>query len=365
MQKTNFYEMHKKANAKMVSFAGFEMPIQYPAGIIAEHKSVREKCGVFDVSHMGEFIVKGPQALDFVQKVTVNDASKLKKGAVQYSAMCYNDGGIVDDLLVYCMNEKDHYMLVVNGANIEKDFNWLSQFSSEFDIEFTDISSQINLLAVQGPNARAIMQKLTSVDISEATLPYYHFTEGVLADVDMIISRTGYTGELGYEIYFKGDASVAEAVWEKLFAAGEEFDLAPVGLGARDTLRLEKGFALYGNDITAETNTIEAGLGWITKLDKGEFNGSDVIAKVKAENPPRRLVGFAVTADKFIARQGYKVFSGDNEIGIVTSGNLSPSLNIPIGMAYVAWDFKAPGTQLEIEARGKRFAAEVKKMPLI
>jgi aminomethyltransferase len=359
---TGFNAIHKSLNAKMVHFAGFEMPIQYPKGIIHEHKIVREKVGVFDVSHMGEFEVKGKDALAFVQKCTVNDASKLNPGCIQYSAMCYLDGGIVDDLLVYCINS-EYYYLVVNGANVDKDFAWLESNKERFDIDFTNISNEINLLAVQGPKAIETLQKLTEVNLSE--IVYYNFVQDKLAGLDMIISRTGYTGEVGFEIYFRGDVAVAEEIWNKIFKAGEEFGIEAVGLGCRDTLRLEKGYALYGNDIDQNTNTIEAGLGWITKLDKGTFNASDVLAKIKTENPHRRLVGFVVNAERFIARQGYKIYDGDKEIGFVTSGNLSPSLNFPVGMGYVDWNYRNVGTKIEISARGQKFEAEVKKMPLL
>ncbi|MBX3042216.1 MAG: glycine cleavage system aminomethyltransferase GcvT [Candidatus Kapabacteria bacterium] len=361
---TRFTEIHKSLSAKMVEFAGFIMPIQYSAGIIAEHNCVREKVGVFDVSHMGEFEVSGEDALAFVQKITTNDASKLTIGQVQYSAMCYENGCIVDDLLVYRTGE-DSYMLVVNGANEEKDWNWCSKNAENMSLELKNASDELNLLAVQGPASRDTLVKLTVEDISEDALKYYSFKPGKLAGYDMIISRTGYTGELGYELYFKGDDAVAKDVWDKLFSAGEEFGIQPVGLGCRDTLRLEKGYCLYGNDIDETTNPIEAGLGWITKLAKGAFNGSEVIAKVKEDKPSRNLVGFVVAADKFIARSGYKIFSGDNEIGKVTSGNLSPTLNKAIGMGYVSKEFKTPGTIIEIEARGKKFSAEVIKLPFV
>lgn len=362
MQRTNFFDIHKRLNAKIVSFAGFEMPIQYPLGIIAEHKTVRESVGVFDVSHMGEFEVKGKDALAFVQKVTVNDASKLSSGKIQYSAMCYKDAGIVDDLLVYQIDE-NYYLLVVNGANIDKDFSWLQENLDGFDVTLTDISPEINLLAVQGPKTIETLQKLTDTNLSEIT--FYTFKIENFLGEEMILSRTGYTGEIGFELYFRGGVEVAEKVWNAIFDAGAEFGIQAIGLGARDTLRLEKGFMLYGNDIDQTTNTIESGLGWITKADKGDFNGIDVIKKVKAENPPRRLVGFVVDADKFIARHGYKIFSADKEIGIVTSGNQSPSLGKAIGMGYVEWDYKALGTMIEIEARGKKFPATITKMPLV
>lgn len=361
---TRFSEIHKSLNAKMVEFAGFVMPIQYPKGIIAEHNVVREKVGVFDVSHMGEFEVSGKDALAFVQKITTNDASKLTIGAIQYSAMCYQDGGIVDDLLVYRTGD-DSFMLVVNGANEVKDWEWCSKNAEGFDLKLANASEEVNLLAVQGPASRDVLLKLTDENISEEALNYYNFTVGKLAGYDMIISRTGYTGELGFELYFRGDEDVALDVWNKLFAAGNEFGIEPVGLGCRDTLRLEKGYCLYGNDIDQTTNPIEAGLGWITKLTKGDFNGSEVIKTVKENKPSRNLVGFVVGADKFIARHGYKVFSGDREIGVVTSGNLSPTLNKAIGLAYVATEFKAVGSTIEIEARGKKFSAEVIKLPFL
>lgn len=364
MKLTRFNDIHKKYNAKMVEFAGFEMPIQYPAGIIAEHHIVRNKVGVFDVSHMGEFEVKGPDALNFVQKITTNDASKLAHGQVQYSAMCYENGGIVDDLLVYRISDNE-FMLVVNGANIDKDWAWCFKNTEGFDVQLTDASDDFNLLAVQGPSSRATLEKLTDEDISEDTLKYYNFKLGKLAGVDMVISRTGYTGELGFEIYFKGDVETAEMVWNKVFEAGAEFGIEPVGLGCRDTLRLEKCYCLYGNDIDETTNVIEAGLGWITKLNKGDFNGSDVIRKVKEEKPTRNLVGILPEADKFIARHGYKIFDGDKEIGVITSGNLSPSLNKPIALGYVATQYKEIGSKIEIEARGKKFSAVVVKTPFL
>jgi aminomethyltransferase len=361
---TRFTEIHKSLGAKMVEFAGFTMPIQYPKGIIHEHNIVREKVGVFDVSHMGEFEVSGPDSLKFIQKITTNDASKLINGQVQYSAICYENGGIVDDLLVYRKSE-DSYMLVVNGANIDKDWEWINKYTTGMNLSLVNSSDDYNLLAVQGPASRNVLNKLTTEDISEDNLKFYNFILGKIAGYDMIISRTGYTGELGYELYFKGDDDVAKDVWNKLFEAGNEFNIEAVGLGCRDTLRLEKGYCLYGNDIDQTTNPIEAGLAWITKLTKGEFNGSDVIAKVKENKPTRNLVGFVIAADKFIARHGYKIFSGDTEIGVVTSGNLSPTLNKAIAMGYVTPEFKSPGSKIEIEARGKKFEAEVIKLPFV
>jgi aminomethyltransferase len=362
MKLTIFNAIHKELGAKMVEFAGFEMPIQYKNGIIFEHKAVRTSVGVFDVSHMGEFEISGPDALAFVQKVTTNDASKLFPGKVQYSAMCYHHGGIVDDLLVYRLDE-NKFMFVVNAANIEKDFNWCLENAKDFDVQLKNISDEINLLAVQGPNSLKTLQKLTDTDLN--SMKYYTFQNGKLADVDMIISRTGYTGELGFELYFRGDFSVAKHVWDAIFEAGKEFNIEPVGLGCRDTLRLEKGYCLYGNDIDETTNPIEAGLGWITKLEKGPFNGSEVIAKVKEEGPRRRLVGFVSDENRFIPRHNYKIYSQGKEIGYVTSGNISPMLEKPIGMGYVQTEFSNEGTEIQIESRGKLFAAKVVKLPFV
>ncbi|MFH1051749.1 MAG: glycine cleavage system aminomethyltransferase GcvT [bacterium] len=362
MKTTIFNAIHKELGAKMVPFAGYEMPVQYPNGIIHEHKLVRSAVGVFDVSHMGEFEVRGKDALAFVQKITINDASKLTQGKVQYSAMCYPEGGIVDDLLVYNMSH-DFIMLVVNGANIDKDWDWCVKNSEGFDVELKNETDEVNLLAVQGPDSLNTLQKLTDVILSD--IEFYNYRLGKLAGIDMIISRTGYTGELGFELYFRGDFDTAKLVWDKIFFAGKEFGIEAVGLGCRDTLRLEKGYCLYGNDIDQTTNPLEAGLGWITKLAKGTFNASDVITKVKEEGIKRKLVGFEVKADKFIARHGYKIFADGKEIGVVTSGNLSPSLNKPIGMGYVAKEYMNPGSQIEIEARGKTFPAEVVKFPFL
>lgn len=361
MKTTRFHEIHKRLGAKMVSFAGFEMPIQYPAGIIAEHMTVRTNVGVFDVSHMGEVEVSGPQALDFVQQISINDASKLVPNKAQYSAMCYPDGGIIDDMLVY--HRGDHYMLVINGACAEKDIAWMQEQAKGMNITLNDVSDDVNLLAVQGPKSIEALQGLTDTNLSE--IQYYGFAEGKLAGIDMILSRTGYTGEIGFELYFRGDESVCEKVWNTLFEAGKAYDIQPVGLGARDTLRLEKGYCLYGNDINQETNPLEAGLGWITKLSKGQFNGSDVIAKVKEEGPKRKLVAFKVAADKFIARQHYPIHQQGNPIGEVTSGNISPILNIGIGLGYVPVSLSNPGTIIQISARGKEFDAEVVKLPFV
>jgi aminomethyltransferase len=361
MKNTRFHLIHKQHGAKMVSFAGFEMPIQYPAGIIAEHMSVRKDIGVFDVSHMGEVEIRGPQALDYVQKISINDASKLVPNKAQYSAMCYPDGGIIDDMLVY--HRGDHYMLVINGACAEKDIAWMHEQAQGMDVTVNDVSDEINLLAVQGPKSLEALQTLTDVNLSE--IPYYGFADGNLAGLNMIISRTGYTGELGFELYFRGDEKVCEQIWNALFEAGASHGIQPVGLGARDTLRLEKGYCLYGNDINQDTNPLEAGLGWITKLAKGSFNGSDAIAKVKAEGPSRKLIAFKVVAEKFIARQHYPIHHGGTPVGEVTSGNISPILNVGIGLGYVPTALAEPGTIIQISARGKEFDAEVVKLPFV
>ena len=361
MKKTIFNELHKELGAKMVSFAGYEMPIQYPQGIIHEHMVVREKVGVFDVTHMGEFEVRGKDALDFVQKITVNDASILTPGKVQYSAMCYEDGGIVDDLLVYRM--EDYFMLVVNGANIDKDFAWCSKNTEGFDVDLKNVTDEIHLLAVQGPKSLDTLNPLADTDMSD--IEFYNYKLGKLAGIDMILSRTGYTGELGFELYFRGTLEDAKKVWDAVFESGKQYGIEAVGLGSRDTLRLEKCYCLYGNDIDETTNTIEAGLGWITKLAKGKFNGSDVIAKVKEEKPPRKLVPFVVDEKRFIPRKDYNILIDGEVVGKVTSGNLSPILDKPVGMGYIAWDHKAAGTKIELEARGRKASAEIVKIPIV
>lgn len=347
-----------KLGAKMAEFAGFDMPIQYE-GIIAEHKAVRDSVGVFDVSHMGEVEVRGKDAFDFVQKITTNDVSKLDVGDVQYSAMCYNDGGIVDDLLVYRCD--DHFMLVINASNIEKDFNWMKENVSG-DVELKNVSDEFSLLAVQGKNSLATLQKLTDVDLSN--MDYYKFASGTIAGQKALISHTGYTGEkVCFEIYSSSDVGKSEALWNAIFEAGKEFGIKPVGLGARDTLRLEYAFRLYGNDMDETTNTIEAGLGWITKTDKGDFNGKESILKAK-ENLTRKLVGFVVD-DRMVARHGQEVFSDGKKIGTVTSGSLSPMLNKNIGLAYIENGFNKNGTTIEIAVRDRKIKATICKTPFI
>lgn len=341
-----------------MEFAGYEMPIQYE-GIIAEHKAVRESVGVFDVSHMGEVEVRGKDAFDFVQRLTTNDVSKLKEGDVQYSAMCYKDGGIVDDLLVY--NCGDYFMLVINASNIDKDIKWMEENLSG-DVTLKNISDETSLLAVQGKNSLPALQKLTDSDLSQ--IEYYKFVKGKIAGQEAIISHTGYTGEkICFEIYSSSDVKKSEELWNAIFEAGKEFDIKPVGLGARDTLRLEYAFRLYGNDMDENSNTIESGLGWITKPDKGDFNGKEVILKAK-ENSSRKLVGFIVD-DRMVARQGQEIYSGDKKIGVVTSGSMSPMLNKNIGLAYIDNGFNKTGTPVEIEIRNKRIKATVAKTPFL
>ena len=356
LKKTALHDVHVQLGARMVEFAGFHMPIQYRS-IREEHRRVRETVGVFDVSHMGEIEIKGPRALDMVQKVTINDASKLAVGQVQYSAMCYENGGIVDDLLVYRF--ADHYLLVVNAANKDKDYQWILDNKID-DCEVLDVSDAYTQLAVQGKKAEPTLQKLTEIDLS--AIKYYWFTEGTLADTPMIISRTGYTGEPGFELYFANEHAVA--VWNKIMEAGKEFDIEPIGLGARDTLRLEKKMCLYGNDIDETTNPLEAGLSWITKLDKGDFIGREALLKIKEEGLKRKLVAI-VLEDQGFPRHGYKIYKEGKEIGHVTSGTVSPILNKGIAMGYVAIEFAKIGTHLEIEIRGKKVPAVIIKPPFV
>ena len=358
MKKTRFNNMHRQAGAKLVEFAGYEMPIQY-SSIIAEHKAVRNSVGVFDVSHMGEIFISGEKALNFVQHITINDASKLFPGRVQYSAMCLIDGGIVDDLLVYMISGTE-FMLVVNASNIDKDFNWMKS-NNKFGVKIENRSDDYSLLAVQGPNSKKVVQKLMNTDLD---LEYYHFRKDKIVRIEMIISRTGYTGELGYELYFTGDEKIAEKIWEKIFEAGKEFSIQPVGLAARDSLRLEMGFCLYGNDIDETTNPIEAGLGWITKLDKGDFIGKDSILKAKNNALKRKLVAL-LSDEKTFPRQGYDITLNKKKIGNITSGTVSPVLDKPVALGYVDADYKAIDTTVNFSIRGKEVPAKVVKLPFV
>lgn len=335
------------------------MPIQYE-GIIAEHLAVRNSVGVFDVSHMGEFFISGKDALPFIQKVTTNDAAKLIPGKVQYSAACYQDGGIVDDLLVYRFN--DYYMMVVNASNIQKDFEWF-QRNLEGDVKLENRSDEYSLLAVQGKNSLNVVQKLTDLKLSE--MKYYTFCEGKIAGSDAMISRTGYTGEkMGFEIMVSSDKKTSENLWNSLFDAGKEYNIKPIGLGARDTLRLEAGYCLYGNDIDKTTNTIEAGLGWITKPDKGNFNGKEKVMSELNNGGSRKLVGFIVDS-KLVARHEYEIYKDGQNIGYVTSGAPSPVLGKNIGMGYVKKEFSEPGSKIAIKIRNDFVEAEIVKMPFV
>jgi len=358
MKQTKFYNIHKKYGAKLVDFAGFEMPVKY-SSIIAEHKAVRNSVGVFDVSHMGEIIIKGEKALDFVQHITVNNASKLEIGKVQYSAMCYKNGGIVDDLLVYKILD-DEYMLVVNGANKEKDFEWMNKNNS-FEVDIIDQSDDYSLLAVQGPNSQKVIEKLIGQEID---LAYYNYFNSKIGNVNVIVSRTGYTGELGFESYFKSSDEDAEIIWEEIFEAGKEFDITPCGLASRDSLRLEKGFCLYGNDIDQTTTTLEANLSWITKLKKGDFIGREVLVEQKENGVSRKLVPL-IFDTKVFPRKDYEVKVEDKIVGKITSGTVSPILEKPIALAYIETEFTKVDTIINVIIRNKEVEAKVTKLPFV
>ncbi len=350
----------------MVEFAGYEMPVQYPKGIIFEHKAVREGSGgVFDVSHMGEFDVRGPDALRFLQTITSNDVAALVPGQAQYSCLPNERAGIVDDLIVYYL-EPNHYNIVVNASTMEKDWAWFSKWAKGFDVQLKNFSEETALLAIQGKAAKNILQTLTSVDLS--AIEYYHFTGGELAGVYMLISRTGYTGEPGFEIMFPWEGN-ASRVWDAIFEAGKSFGgLEPIGLGARDTLRLEMGYCLYGNDITDDTNPLEAGLGWITKLNKTpECHAFPLLRQIKEKGLARKLVGLTTDEKGAIMRHGHKIVDENgNPIGEITSGNISPMLNKPIAMGYVPTALSKEGSRVLVELRpGKRAAATVTKPPFV
>jgi aminomethyltransferase len=355
LKRTPFYEKHVALGAKLVPFAGWEMPVQYPQGISAEHKAVRERCGLFDVSHMGEFIVRGPgtSAVDFVNYVTTNDVAALAVGQVQYSTILNDLGTIEDDCLVYRF--ADRVMMVVNASNIAKDYAHITRHAARFGVTVDDVSDDMGLLALQGPEAATILQPLTPTDLS--AIKYYHFAEGEVAGMPMVISRTGYTGEDGFELYH--DTRYSSALWDALIAAG---DVTPAGLGARDTLRLEMGMALYGNDIDDSVTPLEANLGWLVKLDKGDFVGRDVLRLQKTQGVAKRLVGFTL-GDRNIARHGYPVFVGDVPSGIVRSGTMSPTLSIPIGTCYLPPASTKEGSTFDVEIRGKRARATVVRPP--
>lgn len=353
LQRTPLHEQHVALGAKMVPFAGFEMPVQYPSGITAEHKAVREKCGLFDVSHMGEFLVRGPGAIDFVNFVTTNDVTALSIGQAHYSTLLNERGTIEDDCLVYRFS--DHLMLVVNASNRAKDFAHIERERARFDCTLQDVSDEMALLAVQGPHAQRILQPLATADLE--SIPYYHFAEGTVAGVPAVISRTGYTGEDGFELYF--GATDADTVWTALMATGE---ITPCGLGARDTLRLEMGMALYGNDLDDTVTPYEANLGWLVKLKKGDFVGRDALVRQKEAGVPRKLAGF-VLDERAFPRPGFAVYQNGAPHGQTRSGTVSPSLGTPIGTCYLPPEGAVPGATLEVEIRGKRVPGHVVKMP--
>ena len=356
MKNTALTHIHESLGAKMVPFAGYNMPVSYE-GVNAEHEIVRTGVGVFDVSHMGEFLISGENALALIQKVTSNDASVLEIGKAQYSCLPNNEGGIVDDLIVYRMKE-NQYLLVVNASNIDKDWNWISSFN-DLGVDMKNLSDDYSLLAIQGPKAVEAMQSLTSVNLSE--IKYYHFEVADFAGIEyVIISATGYTGSGGFEIYCKN--TDVEQIWHKVFEAGKAFGIKPVGLAARDTLRLEMGFCLYGNDINDTTSPLEAGLGWITKFTK-EFTNSENLKAQKEAGVSRKLIGFELT-ERGIPRHDYEIVDAEgNGIGIVTSGTMAPSLGKAIGMGYVASEFAAVDCEIFIVIRDKKIAAKVVKMP--
>lgn len=360
MNKTALFDKHVALGAKMVPFAGFEMPVQY-SGVTEEHFAVREKVGIFDVSHMGQFFVEGPKAKDLLQYITTNDITTLENGKAQYSCLPNGNGGIVDDLIVYKMDDET-YFVVVNASNIEKDWNHFTKYNEKFGAAMRNASDDMSLLAIQGPKATETLQKLTETDLAQ--IPYYHFTVGSIAGVsDVIISNTGYTGSGGFEIYFKnGDAL---KLWEEISKAGEEFGLIPCGLAARDTLRLEKGFCLYGNDIDDTTSPLESGLGWITKLSKGDFVDSEFLKKQKEEGVKRKLVGFEMQ-EKAIPRHDYPVVDSEgNVIGKVTSGTMSPMKKTGIGLAYVNAPLNKIDSEIFIQIRNKNIPAKVVKTPFV
>ncbi len=356
LQRTPLYDRHVAAEAKIVPFAGFEMPVQYRTGITAEHRAVREAAGLFDVSHMGEFVIRGPQALHLVQHVSVNDAAQIEVGQAQYSAMCLENGCVVDDLLIYRF--ADRYMLVVNASNLGKDWNWIEGHAQAFECGLEDVSQDTGLLALQGPAARQILRPLASVDIDD--VKYYRFAEGEVAGVPAVISGTGYTGEDGFELYV--GANDAPALWDALMEAGADAGLMPVGLGARDSLRLEMGYALYGNDLDEQHTTLESGLGWVTKMNKGDFVGREALAAQRESGVARRLVGMRLEGRGF-PRPGYDIVHEGEVVGTVTSGTVSPSLGSGIAMGYVPVDLAKPDTRLQIDLRGRPVDALVQRPP--
>ncbi|MFW5749427.1 MAG: glycine cleavage system aminomethyltransferase GcvT [Halanaerobium sp.] len=357
MDKTPLNQIHKDLGAKMTDFGGWEMPVEY-TGIIAEHKAVRNQCGLFDVSHMGEILVRGKDAAKSLQKIITNDIQKLEPGKIIYTPICKEDGGIIDDLLVYCLRENE-YLLVVNAGNIEKDYNWIKKHLLG-KTAAENLSKKYAMLALQGPESKKILTRLTDINLN--SLDYYNFREAKVSGVEMIISRTGYTGELGYELYF--EPAEARKIWSELMNAGADFGLKPCGLGARNTLRLEKMYALYGNDIDEKSNPYEARLGWTVALDKGDFIGREKLIDIKENCCSRKLTPFKIKG-RGMARHGYEVYTGEEKIGQVTSGSYSPSLEEGIGLAYLKTEYTEVGTEIEIKVRSRKIKAEVVKGPFV
>lgn len=356
VKRTPCYEVHVRAGARLIEFGGWLMPVYY-RGIVEEHRKVREKVGLFDLSHMGEIGVRGPGALQLVQRLTTNDASGLRPGQVQYSVMCYPDGGAIDDILVYRKDEG--YLLVVNASNAEKDFEWISSHSTP-DVQVEDLSEETALLAVQGPNSAALLSRLTAVPLDD--LYYYHFTSGRVAGVQCLISRTGYTGEDGFELFLASQDS--ESLWVALLETGRDLDIEPIGLGARDTLRLEMGYALYGHELDAGTNPLEAGLAWVVAMGKEGFIGRDALINAKQRGLSRRLAGFGLL-ERGVPRAHCDVSSDGKVVGQVTSGTLSPSLEVGIGMCFVPPDLAKPGTRVDVMIRAKEVPAQIVKPPFV
>jgi aminomethyltransferase len=355
LKRTPLHDVHVRAGARMVSFGGWEMPVQY-AGIIEEHRAVRRAVGLFDISHMGEFEVRGRDALGIVQRLCTNDVARLAVGQVQYTLLCAPDGGIVDDLTLHRLGD-DHFMLTVNAANADKDWRWVTTHGGGA-ARWTDVSADTGLLALQGPRAEALLQGLADTDV--AGLRYYHFARGIVAGAPVLVSRTGYTGEDGFELYVP--APEVERLWRALLEAGRERDLQPIGLGARDTLRLEMRFALYGNDIDETTNPLEAGLGWVVKPAKGEFVGREAIEALRARGVARRLVGFEMD-ERVVPRHGYRISRDGAPVGVVTSGSFGPSVERSIGMGYVPTPLAGIGSELDVEIRGQARRARVVPTP--
>ncbi len=358
LKHTPLYSVHVELGAKIVPFAGWNMPIQY-TGLIQEHLAVRKSCGIFDVSHMGEVEITGKDAEAFLQNLIPNDVTRLQDESVLYSPMCYETGGVVDDLLIYRITQ-DRYMLCINASNTDKDFDWIVKNSKEFDVKVVNISDQTAQLAIQGPNAEATIQKLTDVSLKD--IGYYHFKIGQVDQVECVISRTGYTGEDGFELYF--DAQKAEDLFHKVMSAGKEFDIQPVGLGARDTLRLEVAYPLYGNELSAESNPLEAGLGWTIKLNKDNFIGKEALAASKEKGLEKKLVGLKLK-ERGVPRSHYSVTKDGQKVGEVTSGTFSPSLEVGVALALVDKEHSNPGDSLNVEIRKQSVPAEIVKLPFV